>query len=67
MKIKRHQQTDGFIYYEATLTDGSNLITFTIRQLIKQLWEIHKIDKRKYLFNASFPVLFPYVGVTQLN
>ena len=53
LKINRIQEQDGFIYYEAILKDGSNLIDFKIRGLIWQLMLIYGIDLRKYLFKHS--------------
>lgn len=65
-KINRIQQKDGFTYYEAILTDGTNLIDYSIRGLIWQLLLIHSIDLRKYLFKHS-DVLSGVVNHSQLN
>ncbi len=65
-KILRIQEKNGFTYYEAILNDNTNLIDFTIRGLISQLWTIHSIDLRRYLFKP-LDVLSGVVNHSQLN
>lgn len=50
MEILIHHSTDGFVYYEAVFK-GSNLLTFSLRDLINQTFIIYNIDLRKTLFN----------------
>jgi hypothetical protein len=52
LQIRRKQLKDGFIFYEATFL-GSNLLAFSLNDLICQLWEIYDFKLSLFQFNLN--------------
>lgn len=52
LKINRIQCKDGFMYYEAVFKEG-NLYTYSINELIVQLWQIYSFKLSLFSFNLN--------------